>query len=302
MEENFNKMEKFFKYNLEIKNILHKLVPKEENMYNKEYSIEYSDKLFKALNDIEYYINVIIKGFDFSEEERKYFNNLVKAMKQELINCGYDFRKLKHFYEVCISDMSENLINEVGENCVGYKIVRGVPLSKVKTINEVLHVVHQTIINNEKILTKLPKLQEKINDSGYPISLYGKSNEVSIKIFNEFPIKLSCGWTEIVSLNNDTIIMMIRDRGHSLSIEIEKEKTTGKYYVKYFIPKICNVEMVNCLKGVTKVTNESKYTVGIFETTSENLSFELIDFISKVPTDDDIPFVDFNSYEEVKTK
>lgn len=77
--------------------------------------------------------------------------------------------------------------------------------------------------------------------------------------------------------------MMVRDRGHALSIEIEKEN--DKYYVKYFIPKICNIDMVNSLKGVNKVTRDSKYTVGVFETDLERLPFEIINFISKVPMD-----------------
>ena len=47
--------------------------------------------------------------------------------------------------------------------------------------------------------------------------------------------------------------------------------------------------MVNSLKGVNKVTRDSKYTVGVFETNLENLTFNLVDFISKVPTDLDNP-------------
>lgn len=295
MEENLNRMERFFKYNLEVKHILHQTVPKEENLYNKEYSIEYSDKMFKAINDIEYYINVMMKDYNFSKDDVKYFEHFIKALKQELIKCGYDYYKLKSFYEICISEMNEGLVNEVGENCVGYKIFRGVPLSQAKTINEILHVVHQTVINNEAILTSLPKLQEKMNKEGFPITLYGKNSEISNKIFNAFPLELTCGFTEIVSLSNDTIIMMIRDRGHALSIEIEK--STDKYYVKYFIPKICNVDMVNSLKGVTKVTKESKYTVGLFSSTLDKLPLELIDFISKVPTDDHM-VIEFNYLNE----
>ena len=98
MEENLQNIEKFFKYNFEVKKILHSTVPKEEYKYSKETLIEYSDKLFQALNDVEYYINVILDNFDFLEKEKNYFNNFIKALKDELIKSGYDFNKLSIFY------------------------------------------------------------------------------------------------------------------------------------------------------------------------------------------------------------
>ena len=296
-QENLHKMEKFFKYNIEIKKILFDAMPKETDKYNKDTIMDYSDKLFKAINDIEYYIENVLDSFSFSKDEQKYFKKYIKAIKHELIKCGYHFDKLKAFYETCFSNMREELVNEVGANCVGYKIYRGVSLTKAKSLNEFLHVVHQTVINDENNLTTLPKLQEKQNKDGYPISLYGYNTELSEKVFNEFPLELSCGWTEIVSLSNNNIIMMVRDRGHALSIEIEKEN--DKYYVKYFIPKICNMDMVNKLNGVRKVTNESKFTTGIFESDLEHLSFELIDFIGKVPTDSDSSYY-LNQNNEVQ--
>lgn len=283
MEENLQNIEKFFKYNFEIKKILHATVPKEEDRYNKETLIEYSDKLFQALNDVEYYINVILEKFNFSNEDKIYFQNFIKALKDELIKCGYDFNKLKNFYNVFFGNMSEQLINSVGENCVGYSLIQGIPLKEAKSINEILHVVHQSIINNQYILQSLPRIEKKTNNEDYEIVLYGNQNIAARVLYEKFPKELSCGDTDIVSLSNDRIIMMIRDRGHALSIEIEKEN--DKYYVRYFIPKICNVDMVNSLKGVNKVTKDSKYTVGVFETNLEKLPFEIVNFINNVPMD-----------------
>ena len=284
MQENLQNIEKFFKYNFEIKKILYSTVPKEEYRYNKDALIEYSDKLFQALNDTEYYINVILEKFNFSNTDKTYFQNFIKALKDELIKSGYDFNKLKNFYNVFFANMSEQLVNSVGENCVGYAMFNGISLNEAKSINEILHVVHQTIINNQNVLQSLPKLEEKKNYENYEIVLYGKENIAARTLYESFPKELSCGDTDIVSLSNDRIIMMVRDRGHALSIEIEKEN--DRYYVRYFIPKICNVDMVNSLKGVNKVTKDSKYTVGVLETSLEKLPFEVVDFISKVPTDD----------------
>ena len=81
-QEKLQNMEKFFKYNLQIKNILFNTMPKETDKYSKETIMEYSDKLFKALNDIKYYINVILDKFDFLENEKSYFNNLIKVLKK----------------------------------------------------------------------------------------------------------------------------------------------------------------------------------------------------------------------------
>ncbi len=72
-----------------------------------------------------------------------------------------------------------------------------------------------------------------------------------------------------------------------MTIEINKGK--GSYLVSYFIPKICNVAMVNDLKGVQKVTENSRNTRGSFTTTLDKLPEEVISFISKVPMDKDMP-------------
>jgi len=299
MEEKLQNMEKFFKYNLEIKKILYTTSPKQEYKYSKDLLIEYSDKLFQALNDIEYYMNVILEKFNFSNQDKSYLKNFIKALKDELIKSGYDYDKLTKFYNVFFANMSEQLVNNVGENCVGYTMFGGVNLNKDKSLNEILHVVHQTIVNNENILQSLPKIEEKEHNENYEITLYGRENIAAKKIYESFPKELDCGWTDIVSLSNDRVIMMVRDRGHALSIEIEKEN--NNYYVRYFIPKICNIAMVNELKGVNKVTEDSKYTVGVFETNLEKLPFEIFDFISKVPMDDHM-FVEGGRYYEEEAK
>jgi hypothetical protein len=270
---------------------------KEIQRYNNEYIGEYVDKLFQALNDIEYYINDIIEKYNFSKEDKSYFSKFIKVLKDELIKCGYNFNKLTTFYNVFFSNMSELLLKKVGEECFGYSLSLGVPLSEAKSLNEILHVIHQTIINNDENLKSLPKIQEKTNNFSFPITLYGRDNEVAKNIFENFPLQLDCGYTDIVSLKNNEIIIMVRDRGHALSIEIEKENDV--YYVKYFIPKICNVDMVNKLKGVDKVDKNSKYTVGIFKSTLEDLPNELYNFISKVPTDEDIKLENYEiSFED----
>ena len=193
--------------------------------------------------------------------------------------------------------MREELVNLVGTNISGYAMFSGISLNKAKSINELLHVVHQTIVNNENIYKRLPLLDSKDDFA----KLYGKENELARNIFNNINESIDSSELSMMSLGNDRVLLMVRDHGHALSIEIEKEN--DKYYVKYFIPKICNVKMVNELKGVRKVDQTSKFTTGIFETTKENLTYELIDFIKHVPTDLD-QFKDgglfYNGEEEEK--
>lgn len=282
MQENLDRIQTFFTCDLGIKKILYELQPQEEDRYNKEAVVEYSDKLYKGLKDIKFYFSKITDVY--FNDEKKYCLNFLKALESELIHLGHDYDKLSFFYKKFFAEMSESLVNEVGNKCVGYYMFRGLSLTKAKTINELLHVMHQSLINNENILQSMPKLASKENNNNEEITLYGIPNLTSKRIFDDMSIDLDCGITDILSLN-DRIIMMVRDRGHALSIEIQEEN--DKYYVNYFIPKICNVDMVNKLKGVKKVDDNSKYTVGIFETTKENLTDNLNTFISMVPTDAD---------------
>ena len=83
-----------------------------------------------------------------------------------------------------------------------------------------------------------------------------------------------------------TLIMMVRDRGHALSIEVTLNKDNAR--IEYFIPKICYVEMVNILPGVIIVIDDSIGTTGAIEVEVKDLPTALFNFISMVPTDMDI--------------
>ena len=148
VQDNLQKMERFFKYNLNIKKILFETNPKEEYGYSKDSIIEYSERLFKVLNDIEYYMETMLDLFSFLDVDKEYLKKYIKALKDELIKIGYNFNDLKQFYKVCFSNMSEELINKVGTNCIGYYF-GGVTLKEGKSVNELLHIIHQTVVNDE---------------------------------------------------------------------------------------------------------------------------------------------------------
>lgn len=86
--------------------------------------------------------------------------------------------------------------------------------------------------------------------------------------------------------------MMIRDRGHALSIEIDTREENA--LVNYFVPKLCNEDMISKLKGLNKIDELSKTATGMFEVPKEELSEKLFEFIEAVPMDKDMFF------EEIK--
>lgn len=287
MEQNLKQLEKFFKYDLNIKEILHDCRLKEEDTYNSIYCLKYKEKLYNSLKDIEFYITRIIEMFYpnnnyISKNIKKKF----KAYYYSVIKCSLDKNKLKNLYKTIFSDMSEELIKNLKENHCGYLFNRDYQIIEEATsINEILHIFHHLITNTEGYYQNLPIINSKENYETYPITLRGQSNEVATDIYNKFPLDIECGWTDIIGLKNK-VLMMIRDRGHALTIELNIEEE--KVMVKYYIPKICNIEMVNALKGVTKVTESDKYTVGFFLSTKEEIAKEIATLISMVPTDMDM--------------
>ena len=90
----------------------------------------------------------------------------------------------------------------------------------------------------------------------------------------------------MVCINEKKMIMMVRDRGHAITIKITLNSNTAR--IEYFIPKLCNIEMINNLPGINKVIKDTIGATGIFETDIDNLNEALFTFISKVPTDADM--------------
>ena len=148
--------------------------------------------------------------------------------------------------------------------------------------------MHASIMNNENILQSIPVISEKINSHKYPITLRGNSFEHFNKLLELFPLDLDVSWTDMVCINEKKLIMMVRDRGHALTIEITLNSNTAR--IEYFIPKLCNIEMINSLPGINKVNEDSIGATGAFETDIDNLAESLFSFISKVPTDEDMVF------------
>lgn len=288
--EKIIKLQHFFSVDTKIKKEIYDIAPQSLNGYIDETSIsEYTDKL----NDSLIYILSELKcvALDVFGKESSVFNKvcyLEQDIKTNFYSCGFDIEKLKSFYQKYISNMEPSFIDDVKRSYIGYYFGGGgvSPLKKASTINEILHLMHSRIINNEGLLKSIPLLNEKDNQHNNTISLRGIRNPMFEQLFMMFPTDLDCGITDMVIINEKTLIMMVRDRGHALSIEVTLNKDNAR--IEYFIPKICNVEMVNKIPGVNKVNDDSIGTTGTIEVEVKDLPTALFNFISMVPTDMDI--------------
>ena len=96
----------------------------------------------------------------------------------------------------------------------------------------------------------------------------------------------------MVVVNDNKLLIMIRDIGHALTFEITVNEKVCE--INYFIPKICNAHMFNLLPGVNRVNENSLGAIGKFNVSVDELPNTLYNFIKKVPKDDDLVISKFN--------
>lgn len=291
MNENYENLDKFFKIDLKIKDLILKTRPNEKT-YDTSGAIKYVDNLINELDTIKDYFFWVIDTYNMSPYLKDVINNSLNEYNEKLLNSNYDYDRLTRIYEECILKMTVGLEKGLQKNLFGYNINRKEVESfeKCKTINDYLHAFHFYIVNNEKIFHSMPVIDRKINKDDEPIILFGKENDLSRDLFNKYPVELGTGEVDILSFD-DHLLMMIRDVGHALSIDSTIENDNIR--VSYFIPKSCNIEKVNKLKGVTKLdpltSDMFSPTNGEFVCKKEDFTNEIIDFINNVPNDMDAP-------------
>ncbi len=280
-------IENFIKCDFLIKKEIIKLSPQDSDFYNINTLIDYSNKLVNGIDKIFDLFEKMIKMpylgslANYLEEKKKYMMNYLEGL-------SITKDSLNSFYKKYCADMNENYISRVKQEISGYYLFSDVnsTIINATSINEILHTIHFYIFNNENIYHSLPILMQKQNKEGALIKLYGSVNKVSEELYNGFNYNLNVGITDILSIPSENkIFIMVRNVGHALSLEI----TLNDSYVEvnYFIPIVRHVNKTNMLKGIEKVNEDDKYAIGRFETNPENLTEDLIDFISKVPTDKD---------------
>ena len=273
--------------------------PLETDALSKDAILKYTDDAFDSLRYIIRSLKQIIEPYDTLGIFSRKIDELSTKWVTNFIACKLDLDKLRRFYQDFVTDMSEDLVTITKKSFCAYSWQSDLtaPLAKCHTINEILHVMHFHVMNNENNLQSLNVIAEKkVNHEYEKLTLYGEENDLSKAIYDNFPQDLDVGITDIVSFGNSgKVIMMIRDLGHALTVEIDNSE--DDILINYFIPKLCNIDMINKLPGINKVkegTNTFDGATGRFVTTKENLCMDLFNFLSKVPTDYDIPREEIN--------
>lgn len=284
------KLQHFFQVDFEIKKRMWNLAPSNLKYYDEASIQKYTDELDDMLMYIFSELKCVTLDI-FGKDSNAILKilSMESTIKNFFYSCGFDINKLKVFYEKYISNMEIDFVNNVKKECVGYILFNNeTSLDMATSINEMLHFLHSYVLNNEKFLQSISLIDSKQNDFNYPIRLRGVKVDIFEQIFQQFPINMDVGWTDMVAINEKKLIMMVRDRGHALSIEISLNNNIAR--IEYFIPKLCNIDMVNDLPGINKVNSDSVGATGIIETDINSLPRVLFDFISKVPMDKDMVF------------
>lgn len=161
--------------------------------------------------------------------------------------------------------------------------------------------MHSHMINSEYVLKSSKILLQTKGQHGDDIKLYGEPSNLAAKVFGAMPVIKKAGETDIVSFgNDDRVILMIRDLGHATTIEITKDENSIK--IQYFIPKICNIDMINALPGINKISNTEVGATGIFYTTNEKFLTDFYDFVSNIPDDLDMVLYDEKNGEQLENE
>ncbi len=292
-DQNLKALKTFIKTDLSIKNDLLQLAPNNADNFDEASKINYTDKLYQSLKYLEFDFKSIFEGFGLSEAVNESLTEFFNKTREQLAIGNYKNIDCREIFQKNFSNMSKDFIENVKKTFVGYTSFNLGDLNNsikdAKTVNELLHSCHSYVMNNKELLSSITKISEKQNKFNYPIMLYGENTKQAEELFKKFPMDLDVGWTDIISLE-DQIFMMVRDRGHALTIDIDTSK--DDYFIKYFVPKLCNEDMINALPGINKDNISNNGASGSFICNNKEFTDKLFSFIEKVPTDSDMPPID----------
>ena len=213
------KLQHFFEVDFKIKKEMLDIAPPSDSLYAdvEKYSNSVNDSLIYIFSELKC---ITADIFGFESQIMNKITEMENIIKNNFYSCGYDIDKLRLFYKNFVSNMELDFINAVKEECVGYTLGGVSSFQNAKTINEILHFMHSFILNNEQILQSIPLIDKKENDYNYSISLRGVKVPTFEQLLALFPNDLDVGWTDMVAINERKLLMMVRDRGHALTIEI----------------------------------------------------------------------------------
>lgn len=281
----------FFDLDLAIKKQLYNLYTKPHLSHDEV--VEYADKLYDSVNSFKNKFLNVCKLFNMSEAISVAVYEFMSKIKERIVNTDYSEKDLKNIYNDYFASMSEDMLKEIRKNIycdstvyddIEEWILVDI-INNCQSINELLYFFHSYVTNNLNDLRSIPAMAHKENDGG-SVTLRGNNSKLAQQIYEAFNTNVPVGTTDIVSIDDDKILITVRNRGHALQIEIE-EKNDREIGVYYFIPKVLEPEMFNNIKGITKVKEGDTFAVGSFVTSKETAGAEIFDLVQNVPTDFD---------------
>lgn len=283
--KNFKKIENFFKIDLIIKNLINNTFPNNADRNNPSEIISYVQKLNDTIDRIELLLLRIVRSFEFGSNIEEYIENTFKKYQQQVLDCGYNYYRLEQTFIKMFTSMSPELVKKVNEEIIGYSCFIDLEdiLSQSTSINEILHVFHTYVVNNENILQSSMMQLEKGRTR-----LYGEKTPIATSIFDGLDNFMADSEKTILSISDNHIIIMLRDFGHATALDINIDKENA--WIDYFIPKVCNYLMVNSLPGIRKIEEGTYFPTakGMIVVKTADLAHYINDFIKKIPTDNEM--------------
>ncbi len=113
-KENYKALVDFFKKDMEIKTDLMNLAPKPIDEYNEDSRMDYLDRLFSGLKDMEFKFKAIVRSFNMEEQLEDSFNTYFDRAKKELSELGYGSKNesLQKIYQKIFADMKPELLEK----------------------------------------------------------------------------------------------------------------------------------------------------------------------------------------------
>jgi len=317
--ETLQKFQHFFDLDIALKQKLVDLAPPLN--LSEEETFKYSDKLYKSLNSIEKQLIDIANTFGFGDSVNQIIQTSISGYKDKIAQTDYSINDLSRLYNECFAMMGEKTLDTIRENVFPYSSIYtdydaeiqklidtgaeqwaiddeiwmkdnsvnlSTLISKCSSVNEILHTFHDYITYDNELLKTISTRKQKSNDDGYLVSLRGNENQIAEQIFQEYDISTSSGDVEVIGFDENNALLMCRDRGHALTIEIQK-KNCNEVGIYYFIPKmgtgdlILNYDNLG-FKGINS-KKDSSFIIGSFVSNYELAATEIMNIIKLTPTD-----------------
>ena len=205
----FNALKNFFKEDADLKDLMINLAPSDQDLYTEDDRVKYTDNVSKELNAMKSRLKSIFSDLNIPINGilDKFFKNKMTELATTL---GKD-KGIEDFYKTSITDMRIQFIENIKGEFQGYTLFKGdlgTNIQKAKSVNELLHVFHSYVMNNDYLLRSMPLISEKNENSN--VRLYGDETSVAKRIFEEFPDGIESDEVSIIGMD-DLTLLMVRD-------------------------------------------------------------------------------------------